>query len=81
MAVAHAVGMNFDFDKEFENVMHVASVTGENICSMLADVRNKRRTEVDRINGAAVSEGAKVGVAAPLNELITNLIHAKELLY
>ena len=81
VAVANAVGMNFDFEKEFENVMHIATVTGENVCSMLADVRNKRRTEVDRINGAAVSEGAKAGVAAPLNELITNLIHAKELLY
>lgn len=79
--VANAVGMSFDFEKEFKNVMDIAMVTGENVCSMLADVRHKRRTEVDRINGAAVSEGAKAGVAAPLNELITNLIHAKELLY
>ena len=79
--VANAVGMNFDFEKEFKNVMDIATVTGENVCSMLADVRHKRRTEVDRINGAAVSEGAKVGMAAPFNEFITNLIHAKELLY
>ena len=79
--VANAVGMSFDFEKEFKNVMDIAMVTGENVCSMLADVRHTRRTEVDRINGAAVSEGAKAGVAAPLNELITNLIHAKELLY
>lgn len=79
--VANAAGMDFDFDKEFANVMHLATVTGENVCSMLADVRNKRRTEVDRINGAVVSEGKKTGKPAPLNELITNLIHAKELLY
>ena len=81
VAVANAVGMDFDFEKEFKNVMDIAAVTGENVCSMLADVRHKRRTEVDRINGAAVSEGAKAGMAAPLNEFITNLIHAKELLY
>ena len=81
VAVANAVGMDFDFEKEFRNVMDIATVTGENVCSMLADVRHKRRTEVDRINGAAVSEGAKVGMDAPLNEFITNLIHAKELLY
>lgn len=79
--VANATGMNFDFEKEFKNVVDIALVTGPNICSMLADIRNKRRTEVDRINGAPVSEGAKVGVKAPLNELITNLIHAKEQLY
>lgn len=79
--VANAVGMHFDFDDAFKNVMDVATVTGENVCSMLADVRNKRRTEVDRINGAAVSEGAKVGVSAPLNQLMVDLIHAKELLF
>lgn len=76
--VANATGCNFDVEHEWQNVLSVATATGPNICSMLADVNNKRRTEVDRINGAVVSEGAKVGLKAPLNELITNLIHAKE---
>lgn len=44
VAVANAVGMDFDFEKEFKNVMDIATVTGENVCSMLADVRHKRRT-------------------------------------
>ena len=79
--IANATGMNFDFEKEFQNVLDIALVTGPNICSMWADVRNKRRTEVDRINGAAVSEGAKVGMEAPLNQLIVNLIHARETAY
>ncbi len=79
--VANAAGMHFCYDEVFQNVIDIALVTGENICSMLADVTNHRRTEVDRINGAAVSEGAKVGVKAPLNELITALIHAKEQTY
>lgn len=79
--IANATGMDFDFETEFKNVIDIALITGENICSMYADVRNKRRTEVDRINGAAVSEGAKVGMDAPLNALIVELIHAKELLY
>lgn len=76
--VANATGCNFDEEHEWQNVLSVATQTGPNICSMLADVNNKRRTEVDRINGAVVSEAAKVGLKAPLNELITNLIHAKE---
>ena len=79
--VANATGMDFDYDAMFQHVLDIALVTGDNIASMNADVRNKRRTEVDRINGAVVSEGAKVGMKAPLNELITNLIHAKELAY
>jgi len=62
-------------------VIDIALITGGNICSMLADVNNRRRTEVDRINGAIVSEAAKVGTSAPLNEMITALIHAKEKTY
>lgn len=79
--VANATGMNFNFEDVFKNVVAVALETGGNRASMLADVSNKRRTEVDRINGAAVSEGAKVGMKAPLNEMLTNLIHAKEQTY
>ena len=79
--VANATGMHFDRDEMIAHVLDIAEVTGGNICSMLADVMHKRRTEVDRINGAAVSEGAKVGMKAPLNEMITALIHAKEQTY
>lgn len=79
--IANASGMNFDFEAVFKNVIDIALETGGNRASMLADVSNKRRTEVDRINGAAVSEGAKIGMEAPINAMLTNLIHAKELLY
>ena len=79
--VANAVGMHFDYDAAFAHVIDIALVTGGNICSMLADVIHKRRTEVDRINGAIVSEAAKAGKPAPLNEMITALIHAKEKTY
>jgi 2-dehydropantoate 2-reductase len=44
-------------------------------------IANKRMTEVDRINGAVVSEAAKVGMEAPLNKLLTDLVHAKEKTY
>ena len=79
--VTNATGMHFDYEEMRQHVIDIALVTGGNICSMLADVTNKRRTEVDRINGAAVSEGAKAGMKAPLNEMITALIHAKEQTY
>ena len=81
VGVVNAAGMHFNFEDVFKNVIDIALETGGNRASMLADVTNKRLTEVDRINGAIVSEGAKVGVAAPLNALMTNLIHAKEKLY
>jgi 2-dehydropantoate 2-reductase len=41
---------------------------------MLQDVMNKRRTEIDVINGAIVKEGEKVGISTPANKVVTNLI-------
>ncbi len=79
--IVNASGMNFNFEEVFQNVIDIALETGGNIASMLADVTNKRRTEVDQINGAVASEAKKLGMEAPLNELMTNLIHAKEQLY
>ena len=81
MSVAKAGGMSFEYDEVFQNVVTVALGTGPNRSSMLADVSNKRRTEVDRINGAIVAEAKRLGVSAPVNEAMTQLIHAKEQLY
>ncbi|QTU83126.1 2-dehydropantoate 2-reductase [Carnobacteriaceae bacterium zg-C25] len=41
-------------------------------------VKNHRLTEIDCINGAIVSKGQKYGVPTPYCQLITQLIHAKE---
>ena len=79
--IANAAGMSFKLDEVFDNVITVALGTGPNRSSMLADVSNKRRTEIDSINGVIPAEAEKLGMKAPLNELITDLIHAKELLY
>jgi 2-dehydropantoate 2-reductase len=48
---------------------------------MLADVRNKRKTEIENINGAIVSQGQKLGIATPVNEILTQLILLKEASY
>ena len=59
----------------------VAEATGENISSMLADVRRKRRTEVGQINGAAAGEAEAVGLAAPVNLALARLVAAVEASY
>jgi 2-dehydropantoate 2-reductase len=46
--------------------------------SMLQDLERGAVTEVDDINGAVVREGARVGVAAPANHLIVEVVHACE---
>jgi 2-dehydropantoate 2-reductase len=46
--------------------------------SLLLDLLAGRPTEVEWINGSVPREGAKVGVPAPTNELVTRLVLAKQ---
>jgi len=55
--------------------------TADNTNSMLQDVRQRRRTEVEAINGAVVREGEAVGVATPVNAVLVALLHGLEEMY
>lgn len=46
--------------------------------SMAQDLRRARPTEIEALNGAIVRLGAEAGVPAPVNALVTRLVHAKE---
>ena len=46
--------------------------------SMLQDLRHGRPTEIDALNGAIVRLGREAGVDAPVNALVTRLVHEKE---
>jgi 2-dehydropantoate 2-reductase len=76
--VAGASGIEFDGDFMAKKVMDVAFSTGENKSSMLQDILNKRKTEVDMINGAVVREGQKYGIETPVNGVLTKLVKALE---
>lgn len=56
----------------------VCQKTAENVSSMLQDVRNKRRTEIDAINGAIVAMGMKFSIPTPENDLLVSQIKAIE---
>jgi 2-dehydropantoate 2-reductase len=55
--------------------------TADNVNSMLQDIRRRRRTEIDAINGAVVREGQSVGLTTPVNEVLCNLIRGLEQTY
>lgn len=46
--------------------------------SMAQDVRNRRQTEIDFLNGAIVQEGLRMGVPTPVNAMLVHLIHLVE---
>ncbi|MGD9675400.1 MAG: ketopantoate reductase family protein [Candidatus Bipolaricaulia bacterium] len=74
VAVARAEGVPFDLDAEVKRVEEVARITGENVSSMLQDVRARRVTEIDFINGAVVRLAARHGMETPVNRLLSILV-------
>ena len=78
--VAEALGIKLSHTTP-EHCKNVCRATAENISSMLADVMNKRKTEIMNINGAIVREGKRLGIPTPFNEVMTNLVLLKEKSY
>ena len=81
VAVANATGCHFDVEAELKNAFDVAIATGTNRSSMLQDVTRQRETEIKIINGAVVKTGKEAGIPTPYNEVICQLIQAKQSFY
>lgn len=76
--IAEALRINLPFTDPVEVVEKVALRTAENISSMLQDIRRGTPTEIDAISGAIVREAEKVGLFAPINRTLWQLVTAKE---
>jgi 2-dehydropantoate 2-reductase len=61
-----------------EKVKTVLETTRENRCSMGQDFDNRRKTEIDAINGAVVREAERLGISVPYNQMITDLVKVIE---
>ena len=76
--VARAKGITLDFDDPVRYVREFGQKIPGARPSMLLDHLAERRAEVDNINGAIPREGAKVGIATPVNSVVVALLKAKE---
>ncbi|CAH0482739.1 unnamed protein product [Peronospora belbahrii] len=70
--------LNCSQNELVEDILTLARNTGDNVCSMLADLRRGSRTEIDTITGRIVAGGKRHGVPTPTNELLLSLIKALE---
>ncbi len=77
-AVAAAQDIRLPYPDVAAQVQEVARVTGENISSMLQDMRRRVPTEIDAICGAVVRYGERFDVPTPVNAILFNLIRTKE---
>ncbi|KAF2435613.1 hypothetical protein EJ08DRAFT_692192 [Tothia fuscella] len=59
-------------------VTAVAYKTGNNVSSMLGDVREGRRTEIEFINGYIVQRGEELGITCFMNYMMVQLIKGKQ---
>jgi 2-dehydropantoate 2-reductase len=78
VTVAQAHKVAIDKNEILAAVDEVARATGTNRSSMLVDLEQGERTEIDAINGAVISEATRVGVRVPANQLVTALVRARE---
>jgi 2-dehydropantoate 2-reductase len=76
--VARAKGIALDFDDPIAYVWRFGQKIPGARPSMLLDHMAGRAAEVDNINGAIPREGAKLGIATPVNSMIVALLKGKE---
>lgn len=73
--------IKLSYDDPIQKVESVCRATSANISSMLQDVLNKNRTEIDFINGAITRQAKALNIPTPVNEVLTNLVKTIEASY
>ncbi len=78
MKIARAEGIELDEERLGKSMDNALEKGYEHKTSMLVDIINKRKTEVDFLNGKIIELGKKHNIQTPLNLLIYGLIKALE---
>lgn len=76
--VAKKENVSINLKDAYDSVIDVCHKTKNNRNSMLQDIDNGKKTEIDFINGAIVFLAKKYDIEVPYNELITALIKGIE---
>lgn len=70
--------LNATAEELVELVQAMLKNAASNYCSTAQDMKAKRLTEVDYINGYLVRLARERNIPAPTNEFLVNMVHAKE---
>jgi 2-dehydropantoate 2-reductase len=78
LEIAKAEGIELDKEYLRKSMYNALEKGYDHKTSMLVDILNKRKTEVDFLNGKIIELGKKYNIPTPLNLLIYGLIKALE---
>ena len=79
--VAKAYGYIFQKDKYVDLMFTVAKETANNENSMLQDIKRKKPTEIDFLNGKIVEIADQLKMDVPFNRIVTDLVRSLEYSY
>ena len=74
VAVAAAKGVTLDYDALIADMLAAVARAGEHLPSMAQDIRGKRKTEIDSLNGAISRYGRELGIPTPANDYVTRFV-------
>ncbi len=77
-SIALAKGIKLQHEDPIGHTKAVCKATATNKSSMFQDIIKGKITEIAMINGAVCREGESIGIATPVNSLLTNLILFKQ---
>ena len=79
--VVKALGIELTTDDPVRYALGTAKATGDNINSMLQDIRAGKRTEIDAITGEVIRLAKELGIDTPSSESVYALVKAIESKY
>jgi 2-dehydropantoate 2-reductase len=77
-AVAQGLGITLPYPDPVMRTAEICSATAENLSSMHQDICWGRRTEIENINGIIVAYGSRLGIATPVNRMLTLMVQSLE---
>jgi 2-dehydropantoate 2-reductase len=75
IARANEINVGWDY---YPGAMGYMGNAGDHKPSMLMDIENGRRTEIDFINGKFVEYGERAGIETPYNQTLSSLVKGLE---
>lgn len=79
--VAQRKGLRLEEEEGREILKTIGAETLNHVPSMANDVRNRKKTEIDCLNGAILREAEKMGIPTPYNRTLYNLVKIIENTY